>query len=360
MGMLNFRDGLTAWTCFLWSSRTGLDEFEIVGADGRVSLLPLDGPTLTITAAGKTTEEKLPPPANRHEPLIRDFSSALLEKREPVVSGSEGRKTTLIMDAIYRSAESGGVVRVPAGRQIRVIGGGTAMNARKTWLLAVWVGLLCLGAWSCKEGQETTLIAGAERWDSSKPLAIFDVAAGRQEQVEPVAQAEVNLKELCQLWGIDWAVCGGDLSIREMNADGSSGPACTFQAEPFPDDPARVRLVWRVPGKIPLKTVRRFGLFVLPLQGTATLTPFLAPGLKVAESEDKIVIENEYFRIEHPKRRMAGSHSRSPSRHRGAWMLRFASTTGCITRRSGALACVAISSPWSGLLLPARSARPSA
>ena len=112
LGMMSYANGLTAWTCFLWCSRTGLDEFEIIGSEGRISTLPLDGPSLTITAGGKTTEEKLPPPTNRHELLIKDFTKALLERRSPVVSGSEGRKTTLIMDAIYRSSLTHGLVGI--------------------------------------------------------------------------------------------------------------------------------------------------------------------------------------------------------------------------------------------------------
>ena len=112
MGMMNYADGLTAWTCFLWSSKTSLDEFDIVGSDGRITMLPLDSPNLTLTVGSKTTEEKWPPPSNRHEPLIKDFTQALLQKRSPIVSGSEGRKTSLIMDAVYQSSATGSVGRV--------------------------------------------------------------------------------------------------------------------------------------------------------------------------------------------------------------------------------------------------------
>jgi predicted dehydrogenase len=111
-GMMSYKNGLTAWTSFLWSSRTGWDEFDIVGTDGRIVMLPLDSPSLSITAGGKTSEEKLPGPVNRQELLVKDFSRALLEKRAPVVTGVEGRKTTLIMDAIYRSSGSSEFVKI--------------------------------------------------------------------------------------------------------------------------------------------------------------------------------------------------------------------------------------------------------
>jgi len=112
LGMMRYASGLTAWTCFLWSTKTSLDEFDIVGSEGRITMLPLDSPSLTITVGGKTTEEKWPPPTNRQEPLINDFTKALLEKRAPVVTGSEGRKTTLIMDAVYRSSQTRGFVPI--------------------------------------------------------------------------------------------------------------------------------------------------------------------------------------------------------------------------------------------------------
>jgi predicted dehydrogenase len=110
--LLSYRTGLTALTTFLWSTRTSLDDFEIIGSEGRIAMVPLDGQNLTFTRGGKVIEEKLPPPANRHELLIQDFSRALLDKRAPAVSGEEGRKTTLIMDAIYHSSETAHVVPI--------------------------------------------------------------------------------------------------------------------------------------------------------------------------------------------------------------------------------------------------------
>ena len=42
-----------------------------------------------------------------HEAIISDFCLAVREKREPVVSGQEGRKTGLLIDTIYRAAKKG-------------------------------------------------------------------------------------------------------------------------------------------------------------------------------------------------------------------------------------------------------------
>ena len=110
--IMGFANGLTAWSCFLWSSRTELDEFDIVGSEGRIHLLPLAGPELRLTRNGNTESETLPPPINRDEPLIRDFTFAVLEGHETIASGVEGRKTNLIMDALYRSSESKALVHL--------------------------------------------------------------------------------------------------------------------------------------------------------------------------------------------------------------------------------------------------------
>jgi len=48
-----------------------------------------------------------------HRLQIRDFLQALLEGREPLVPGEEGRKTVEIFTAIYRSQRDGRPVRFP-------------------------------------------------------------------------------------------------------------------------------------------------------------------------------------------------------------------------------------------------------
>lgn len=52
---------------------------------------------MDITAAG-------------HTALYRDFVAAIQEGRAPLVDGREGRKSVAVVEAIYRSAESGGTV----------------------------------------------------------------------------------------------------------------------------------------------------------------------------------------------------------------------------------------------------------
>ncbi|MEM2056754.1 MAG: Gfo/Idh/MocA family oxidoreductase [Thermoproteota archaeon] len=52
------------------------------------------------------------PPLN-HAASIRDFAQAVLEDREPKISGEEGRKSIEIINAIYQSSRSSEMVRLP-------------------------------------------------------------------------------------------------------------------------------------------------------------------------------------------------------------------------------------------------------
>jgi UDP-N-acetyl-2-amino-2-deoxyglucuronate dehydrogenase len=47
-----------------------------------------------------------------HRRQIEDFAHALLEGRKPLIDGSEGRRAVALIEAIYRSAESGSRVEV--------------------------------------------------------------------------------------------------------------------------------------------------------------------------------------------------------------------------------------------------------
>jgi len=48
-----------------------------------------------------------------HAMQIKDFLDAIVEKREPMVTGEDGRRTVELFTAIYRSQRDGGAVRFP-------------------------------------------------------------------------------------------------------------------------------------------------------------------------------------------------------------------------------------------------------
>ena len=79
----------------------GRDTLEIFGTKGSIHVPVLNGDKLILNRKGQEQVEFHPPHANVHQPLIEDFTRALLEKREPVVDGQIGRGVNQILDGIY-------------------------------------------------------------------------------------------------------------------------------------------------------------------------------------------------------------------------------------------------------------------
>ena len=87
------------------------DDFEILGSEGSLRSAPLNGDRLELTGSGLRTFS-VPKAENVHQPLIDDFNGAILEDRSPAVPGEEGMKASRLLEAAYRSAQSGEVVRL--------------------------------------------------------------------------------------------------------------------------------------------------------------------------------------------------------------------------------------------------------
>jgi predicted dehydrogenase len=62
------------------------------------------GEIRVVTAAGERIEWR-PPHANLHQPLIEDFTRAVLDRREPEVGGDVGRAVAMIEEEIYAGGE---------------------------------------------------------------------------------------------------------------------------------------------------------------------------------------------------------------------------------------------------------------
>lgn len=52
--------------------------------------------------------EALPPATNFHQPLIDDFAQAMLDQKDPRVTGATGRDVAIIEAEIYRSPHASG------------------------------------------------------------------------------------------------------------------------------------------------------------------------------------------------------------------------------------------------------------
>jgi len=79
------------------------DTLDIFGTEGSIHVPVLNAGTMTVkTRDGEHTEEH-PPAANIHQPLIDDFTAAVLTGREPAVGGAVGREVSRIEEQIYSS-----------------------------------------------------------------------------------------------------------------------------------------------------------------------------------------------------------------------------------------------------------------
>jgi predicted dehydrogenase len=100
---MRFEQGmLGALQCF-FGTTVGIDEFAVLGTEGRLFANPLNGSELVIRHGPQRIVETLPPAANLHSPLIGDFVAAIIENRPPRISGDEGRRTNDVMERAYHN-----------------------------------------------------------------------------------------------------------------------------------------------------------------------------------------------------------------------------------------------------------------
>jgi len=106
---LKFQSGLVGTLQCHFGSTSDPDEFAVLGTQGRLLARPLNGDDLIVDANGQQRIEKHPPAENLCGPLVSDFVLAVLENREPAVSGAEGLATNLVIQRAYGDADSLGV-----------------------------------------------------------------------------------------------------------------------------------------------------------------------------------------------------------------------------------------------------------
>ena len=78
------------------------DTIDIYASEGSINVPVLNHGEFQIKTAVGERVEKHPPHANLHQPLIEDFAWAVLERRDPLVSGEKGRAVAEVIAEIYR------------------------------------------------------------------------------------------------------------------------------------------------------------------------------------------------------------------------------------------------------------------
>ena len=108
--LIQFASGVQATVFASHCIHAEMDDFEVYGTRGSLRVSPLNDSELQLF--GDTNEVfQLPKADNVHLPLIEDFNQAIRENREPRISGAEGMKTSVLLEAAYHSAREGKVVR---------------------------------------------------------------------------------------------------------------------------------------------------------------------------------------------------------------------------------------------------------
>jgi predicted dehydrogenase len=108
--LIEFADGVHAAVFASHCIHAEMDDFEIFGTLGSLRVSPLNESELIVSGATNATFH-LPKADNVHLPLIEDFNQAIRGNHEPRISGLEGMKTSVLLEASYQAAHEGKVIR---------------------------------------------------------------------------------------------------------------------------------------------------------------------------------------------------------------------------------------------------------
>ncbi len=108
--IIRFENGVHASAEFNWNAGLALDEFEILGTEGRIFTQHLGKAELVLESASGREYFKLPPPAFVHHNLIAHFVDALRSGEQNQLPGEEGMKASEICLAAYLSSEERRIV----------------------------------------------------------------------------------------------------------------------------------------------------------------------------------------------------------------------------------------------------------
>lgn len=100
--LFQFERGTSGVLSVTHAAREPQDTLEIFGSLGSIHVRSLNDGTMQITSEADERVETRSPDANLHAPLIRDFVDAVLNYREPGVTGETGRAVAKIEEQIYK------------------------------------------------------------------------------------------------------------------------------------------------------------------------------------------------------------------------------------------------------------------
>lgn len=102
--LLQFEGGTQAVLSVTHAAREPQDTLEIFGSEGSVRADVLNEGTLRIRSGGGERFEAHKPHANLHQPLVEDFTQAVIEGRPPRIDGRFGQTVSGVLELIYNVA----------------------------------------------------------------------------------------------------------------------------------------------------------------------------------------------------------------------------------------------------------------
>jgi predicted dehydrogenase len=100
--LFQFENGTCANLTVTHAAREAQDTLDIFGTEGSIHIPVLNGAEIKIRTGAEEKTEFHAPAANIHQPLIEDFADAVLNDRQPIVSGETGREVARLEEEIYQ------------------------------------------------------------------------------------------------------------------------------------------------------------------------------------------------------------------------------------------------------------------
>jgi predicted dehydrogenase len=100
--LFQFENGTCANLTVTHAADEAQDTLDIFGTLGSIHIPVLNGAEIKIRIDGNERTEFHAPAENIHQPLIEDFAEAVLNNREPAVTGETGRQIARLEEEIYK------------------------------------------------------------------------------------------------------------------------------------------------------------------------------------------------------------------------------------------------------------------
>lgn len=102
--VFHFERGTSGVLTVTHAAREPQDTFDLFCSQGSIHIPVLNEGTMRVLTAAGEHIERHPNATNIHQPLIEDFAAAVLENRDPIVTGEVARAVAIVEAKIYDSS----------------------------------------------------------------------------------------------------------------------------------------------------------------------------------------------------------------------------------------------------------------